>query len=188
MNQRILLPGFAWEPCWWLGKLKPWGVRDRRYKEPRLLVVHCGSLRDDLAGYLANPTEPAPKPGQKNPPIHCKDGKWRRQVATHGAWRPETQQLVQMVGMELESWGTGTSEWHGIVANRIAIHVELPGPPEQDRAGVQTDELRRYALACKGVWASLAYWTRHSLLDDEKHDPGPGLDDGWAKGILSPGF
>lgn len=186
MSGRLLLPGFVWWPAWWLGALKPWGHRDRRFTAPRLLVIHCGSKRADLAGYLADPTEPEPEdPHADGAPILCHDGKWRRQVATHGAWDPRTNRLVQMVGLELEAWGTGTAPWNGMpVAQRVAVHVELPGPPTQDRRGVQTEELQRFARASAEAQPSITHWVRHSDLDHRKRDPGSGLDEGWAQGIL----
>lgn len=183
----IIIPGFVFRPAWWLGALQPWGQRDKRYKAPRVLVVHCGDRRPDLAGYLANPIDRAP-PDPTDPPAglsHCKDGKWRRMVATHGAWAPELQQIVQMVPLDLEAWGTGSSLWRRSVCQRMALHVELSGPPTQDpRAAVELAELRRFAIGAKELCPTLEWWITHAQIDPEKTDPGPGVPDDWADGVL----
>lgn len=185
----VLIPGFVFRPAWWLGALHPWGFKDKRYTAPEVLVVHCGDHRADLAGYLANPTEPAPaNPKASGAPVHCTDGHWRRQVATHAAWAPELRQLVLMVPLDLEAWGTGITRWRGKVAQRVALHVELSGPPSQDpRLAVEISELQRFATGAKVACPTLRYWITHQQIDPQKHDPGPGVPAGWADGILERG-
>ncbi len=190
---RILIPGFVFRPAWWLGALHPWGhqihVWDRRYLEPEVLVIHSGDHRPDLAGYLANPIDQEPEdPHAPGAPIHCKDGHWRRQVATHGAWDPRLQQIVQMVGLELEAWGTGSSVWDGKVVQRIGVHVELSGPYSQaQRSAVEIAELQRFARGVVALKPTVARWITHQQIDPHKHDPGPGLPADWAEGILERG-
>ncbi len=196
MSDRIPIPGFTFRPAWWLGKLPPWGhqihVWDRRYLEPEVLVVHSGDHRPDLAGYLADPIEPIPEGANPlRPPDgvgHCQDGHWRRMVATHGAWDPRRQQIVQMVGLELESWGTGTSLWRGKVCNRVAVHVELSGPYSQaQRSPTEISELQRFARGVVALKPTVKHWITHQQIDPHKQDPGPGLPEDWADGILERG-
>ena len=184
MNDRVLVPGFEFMPAWWGPRLHVWGYVDRACTAPSLLVVHCGSSRADVAGYLADPVD-AEGPGA----VLCHDVHWRRMVATHAAWSGDvaTGHLVQMVGLERESWGTGTARWRGVVAQRIAIHVELPGPPTLDRAGNQLEELQRWTRGCLEAGAPLTHWVRHSAIDNTRRDPGPGLAADWAEGLLEAG-
>jgi hypothetical protein len=196
MPKRILIPGFTFRPAYWLGKLPPWGHQihawDHRYLAPEVLVVHSGDHSPDLATYLEDPREPLP-PGTDpaHPPsgmLHCLDGHWRRTVATHGAWDERLQQIVQMVGLELESWGTGSSLWQGKVCNRVAVHVELSGPYSQaQRAPAEIAELQRFARGVVACRPTVKHWITHQQIDMHKHDPGPGLPEDWADGILQRG-
>lgn len=172
---KLLAPNFDYVEAWWAGAMKPF-----RYL-PTVLVVHCGSKRRALAEYMHNPVDKPRAPLT----VVCRDGKWRRQVATQWAWRASTETLVQCLSLHLEGWGTGPDAmWRGYVVQRIAVHVELAGPPEQDRVGHQVAELRWCATATKLLLPSVEYWFRHSDCDPAKQDPGPGLPNDCLDGIL----
>jgi hypothetical protein len=180
----LLGPSWPYLPAWWLGALHLWRGNPLHpcSHPPCLLVVHCGDKRAALAEYMVDPTDREGAPSA----VLCHDGLWRRQVATHAAWHAGLGRLVQCLPLTLEGWGTGSATWANpdtgmaLPAQRIAWHVELPGPPDQERGQDQLTDLQAFAveLATRGC----THWVRHSLIDQRKEDPGPGLPDDWADG------
>jgi len=192
---RVFLDGYKYIPCWWgspaalsMVAAGPGGAAVPSFNAlptfpdpPTLLVVHCQPMRRDIAPYLADPVD---RPDQPNT-VRCSDGVFRRRLAAHGAWSEADEDFIQCLSLHLQGLQTWDSRWKGRMVREMALHVELPGPPEQEsRPAVEIDALRRFATACKGRAPALTHWLRHSDINPKHKDPGPGLPDDWAAGIL----
>ncbi len=173
------IPGLGWLPQYWC-----WSGAALR--DPDLLVMHCGSVGDNLAGYLRDPRCAPQTPGARR----CSDGLWRRTVSAHLAWLPDSRLpagglLVQGVALSRQAWHAGGSRWRGRGAvNARSIGIELAGPPTRARGEAETAALREAVSALLVVCPSLRWWTRHSAIQPGKGDPGAGLSDEWAAGLL----
>lgn len=115
--------------------------------------MHSGHAAPNVAGYLAG----------------CKDG---RMVSAHFSWLPGQQAYVQQVDLDRTAWHAGKS------TNATSIGIEMSGPWHQmPRDQVELDRLRRLLGDLVAAMPCLTYWVRHSELNPNKSDPGPGLPD-----------
>jgi N-acetyl-anhydromuramyl-L-alanine amidase AmpD len=120
---------------------------------PTLVVLHSGDRGANVAGYLAG----------------CKDG---RMVSAHFSWHPPSGAFVQQVDLTRTAWHAGKS------TNATSIGIELSGPWHQSpRAPAELARLTRLLGDLLSAMPCLAYWVRHSDLNPNKSDPGPGLLD-----------
>lgn len=172
------VPGLGWLPQYWC-----WAGAELR--EPDLLVMHSGGVGDNLAGYLRDPRCAPKTPGARR----CPDGLWRRTVSAHLAWLPDRRLptggvLTQGVALSRQAWHAGGSRWRGRGAvNARSIGIELAGPPSRDR-GAELEAIREALAVLIVVVPSLRWWCRHSDIQANKSDPGPGLPDDFAAGLL----
>jgi N-acetyl-anhydromuramyl-L-alanine amidase AmpD len=125
---------------------------------PRGIVIHSAARGAGPAEYLADEG----------------DG---RDLSCHLAWSARHGGIVQMVPLDRRAQHAGRAgnDWLG---------VELPGPWDQiPRPDAQREELRRVLLIAVVVLPWLAYWCRHSEIDQTRRDPGPGFHNGWLDGL-----
>ena len=141
------MPGYIWMAA-------RWGSYGRQFlAPPTLVVIHSGDVASNVAAYLAS----------------CKDG---RQVSAHFSWLPGQQCYVQQVLLHKQAWHAGRG------FNDRSIGIEMSGPWHQNpRDPVELDRLRRLLTDLREAMPSLVHWARHSDLNPNKSDPGPGFPD-----------
>lgn len=134
---------------------------------PWLLVIHSGSIAPGVAEYLHRfgPAE-AESRGTK--------------VSCHVNWSSELDGFAQGVRLDTVAWHCGGSrlEYEGRTHRRLnfcSIGIELPGPWNKERSDEQLGMVREAAIALVAHVPSLRVVVRHSDIDSEKLDPGPGF-------------
>lgn len=133
--------------------------------EPWLLVIHSGELGPGVAEYFAEPG----------------DG---RLVSAHFAWSKQLYGFAQCVPLSHVAWHCGGSRYKGRgKLNFCSIGVELPGPWDKARDEIELGELRRLAQDLILAVPSLRVAVRHSDIDQQKKDPGPGFRWGCVDGL-----
>jgi N-acetyl-anhydromuramyl-L-alanine amidase AmpD len=152
------LPGLDWLPAKYHGR--------KFRKIPWLVVIHSGSFSDNVAEYLHAPP----------------DG---RKVSTHFSWSRKKGYFVQQVDLDTVAWHVGGSRFRGQGRlNWCSIGIELPGPWRQSpRPMVQRDLLRSLLGNLKDAMPCLDTLTAHQFIDENKRDPGPGVDASWFEGL-----
>lgn len=138
-------------------------MRDRDFSQqpkcPTGIVVHSGAQKERVAE------------------SSIEDG---RDVSYHLAWSEKHGRIVQLVALNFRAWHAGSAgnDWIGIA---------LPGPYDLNpRPAPQVVEFRlavRDVLDALAPFGKVRYWCRHSDIDPDKHDPGPGFDGTWFEGL-----
>lgn len=156
----------SWHSSAWPIQIEAKYYGPRFQVEPWLLVIHSGSMSDNVAKYFANPG----------------DG---RKVSAHLAWDREHRGFAQCVPLSHAAWHVGGSRFRGQgKLNFCSIGIELPGPWEKAR-DAELDLLRE---AVEIIIQILPITTavRHSDIDPRKKDPGPGFDWACLRGLTPP--
>lgn len=151
------LPGYFFMPSCFSGQFRKFDA------SPTLVVLHSGSMSASVAEYLStcNSTD-------------------SRKVAVHFAWSSRRSAFVQMVGLRKIAWHAGGSLYNGVpLVNAYSIGIELPGPYKKERSEEEHQTLFHLLGSLIETIPSLVNITRHSDIDKNKLDPGPGLD--WAR-------
>ena len=161
------MTGDAWLPAGidspWLPGFTIWqddeyleGALRELDSEPEGLIIHSGHRNEGVADYTTN------------------EGDDRR-VSCHAAWSKRHQDFVLTVPLTHRASHAGAWNcWYGLA---------LPGPYDQDpRDAGQHEAFRRLIWTWCAVKPGLRFWTRHSIVSDTRHDPGPGFKDSWMEG------
>jgi hypothetical protein len=175
------LSQYPYIPCYWFIS------RSTRHPlfvggDPKIVVCHCGSSREDLNGYMDNPeTDSNDKLGVK-----CPGGRYRRQVSIHFAWSPSRHEFVQKLPLNRCAWHVGDVHWQGFRVQDLSYGIEGPGPWDRTRGAEEMDAWIRLLTALKLNAPGLEYIVGHQSLDSNKKDPGPGFDWGLVAKALEP--
>ncbi len=158
-------PSPTWCPAIWEQMpAKYYGPRFQVYPGPWMLVIHSGSISDNVAEYISDPGDD-------------------REVSAHVCWSGGLGGYVQCVPLSHVAWHCGGSRFmdYGRL-NYCSIGIELPGPWDMDRSGhkEQTIEAIRSLL---NILPSLRTVVRHSDINSKKKDPGPGFSWDWLVGL-----
>lgn len=160
---RISLP--SWHSAAW-PQIEAAHYGPRFQIEPWLLVIHSGSISDNVAKYFSNPA----------------DG---RKVSAHLAWSREHRGFVQCVPFTYVAWHIGGSRFRGKGRlNFCSIGIELPGPWDK----IRDTELYLLRETVETIIQILPITTavRHSDIDSRKKDPGPGFNWACLRGLTHP--
>ncbi len=126
--------------------------------KPDLIVLHSGSRADCVAEYFA----------RKN---------IKRQVSAHFAWSRHYATLCQCVPLNKVAWHAGGSKFQGKGGvNWRSIGIELPGPWDKKRDEREIGILRGTIIHIMELVPSVKLITRHSDINPNKKDPGPGFN------------
>jgi len=102
----------------------------------------------------------------------------------HPRWRACRRSEWALYNSGSASWWRGVaSKWRRLRWRPGA----LPGPARGARSIEQIEALQAVTEQLLQVLPSLRYWVRHSGIDPHKRDPGSGLPDSWAEGLLVQG-
>ncbi len=146
----------SWGPYWTTMKAAKYGPLFQVL--PNLIVLHSGSKTDCVAEYFA----------RKN---------IARSVSAHFAWSRHYGTLVQCVPLNKVAWHAGGSKYKGKGGvNWHSIGVELPGPWDKLRGHDEVGILRETIIHLMELVPSVTHITRHSDINPNKKDPGPGFD------------
>jgi len=125
--------------------------------EPWLLVIHSGSISDAVAEYFSNPRDD-------------------RVVSAHLAWSRKLGGFAQCVPFSHVAWHCGGSSYMGLRRlNFYSIGIELPGPWNKERNGNEHRDITCAVGNLLGMVPSLTTVVRHSDINSNKKDPGPGF-------------
>ena len=120
---------------------------------PRGIVVHSGALGPGLARAAL-----------------------RMGISYHFAWSVEHGVFVQLVSMQRRAYHAGSAgnDWLGIA---------IPGPWDKDPRSplVKADFQLLVGQIVDAFGGYIQYWTRHSDIEPEKKDPGPGFTADWIE-------
>lgn len=123
--------------------------------DPVFLIIHSGDKRANVAEYFSVAT---------------------RQASTHLAWSATYEQFAQCVPLSHVAWGAAGAVYKGLNdLNFRSIQVELPGPWDHPRNDGQLKHLHTVAKTLKLMIPSLRIALRHSDVEADRKDPGPGF-------------
>ena len=101
-----------------------------------------------------------------------------RGVSYHIAWHSARGEYVQLVSLRDRAYHAGPRGNHW-------VGVALPGPydldprPDEQRVAFRAMMELLLSAFAGGLW----WWCRHSDIDVNKKDPGPGFRDDWLAGM-----
>jgi len=166
------VPGMFWMPA------KHWNDTPLFTVEPDLLVVHSGSIAEDVAEFerdIGQVEYTDKTTGELHIVLTC----------YHVAWSTEQRAFVQQVELCCEAWHAGGSLWRGQShTNAHSLSMAFPGPAAVSRPTTVLDAAVNAVVRMQIARPSVKYWCRHSDVDLNKRDPGAGVPNSIFDGIL----